>query len=171
MLMVGALIEVDYQLVLSTCVTDSAKPALQWPQVHFPCVAPGCLQESDSGPQLAREQVTGRLPSCGWAGPRGSVLLSMSLRKVLWSGDGVCLASFGLTHLALGAAPEGMAPEEQLPLKLSKWGHRRETLQSGHFLSLQLFAEEEISPRGFVWSACVRSHSLSGSFRVCLPGS
>jgi hypothetical protein len=54
-----------------------------------------------------------------------------------------------------------MAPEEQLPLKLCKWGHRRETLQSGHFLSLQLFAEEEISPRGFVWSAFVRSHSLT----------
>lgn len=104
--------------------------------------------------------MTGRLPFCGWAGPRGSVLLSMSLRKVLWSGD-VCLASFGLTYLALGAGPEGMALE-QLPLTLGRWGHRRETLlQSGHFLSLQLFAEEEISPRGFVWSACVRSHSLT----------
>lgn len=156
--MVSALIEVGYQLVLSTCVIDSAKPALPWPQVHFPNVAPGCLQESDSGLQLTREQVTGRLPSCEWAGPRGSVLLSMSLRKVLLSGD-VCLASFGLTRLALGAGPEGMAPE-QLPLKLGKWGHRRETLQSGYFLSLQLFAEEEISLRGFVWSACVRSHSL-----------
>lgn len=54
-----------------------------------------------------------------------------------------------------------MAPEEQLPQQLCKQGYRRETLQSGHFLSLQLFAEEEISPRGFVWSACVGgSHSL-----------
>lgn len=104
--------------------------------------------------------MTGRLPSCEWAGPRGSVLLSMSLKKVLLSGD-VRLASFGLTSSAFRAGPEGMAPPEQLPLKLSKWGQRRETLQSGHFLSLQLSAEEEISPRGFVWSACVRSHSLT----------
>lgn len=47
-----------------------------------------------------------------------------------------------------------MAPEEQLPQRLCKRGHRRETLQSGHFPSLQLFAEEEISPRVFgqpVW--------------------
>lgn len=53
-----------------------------------------------------------------------------------------------------------MAPEEQLPKKLYKWGYRRETLQSGHFLSLQVFAEEEIRPRGFVWSVCVGSHSV-----------
>lgn len=50
LLMVGSLIEASHQLVLSTCVLDSAKPVLQWLQVHFPSMAPGCLQSSDSGP-------------------------------------------------------------------------------------------------------------------------
>lgn len=40
------------------------------------------------------------------------------------------------TYVAFGVGPEGMAPEEQLPQRLCKWGHRRETLQD-HFLSLQ----------------------------------
>lgn len=60
-------------------------------------------------------------------------------------------APFGLTHLALGAGPEGTAAASEA----LQMGYRRETPQSGHFLSLQLFAEEEISPGGVLWSACV----------------
>lgn len=87
----------------------------------------------------------------GW--PWGAVLLRTE-GSIGRSGGGVGLAPCCPTHLALGAAPEGLAPEEQLPQRLCKWGQRREALQSGHFLSPKLSAEEEISPRGLgqpVW--------------------